>query len=191
MPTSDALQQICLLLNTDTNTWSWNQEKQWKEKLTPLHAITAADCPLVELLKGHWSKWVKLTLSAKGFPPDHLRYFFHNCNQTCNLSHTILLANLTTLALTSHLENRSLKFKGAMKTRYKLSLLEKLLCPDNNGTNFMANWINSGDIKQNMLTSGSSLATFQQLFSVASQSHVCAIGNCQTNPSLRQMTAWL
>lgn len=114
----------------------------------------------------------------------HFFFFQSPLQLSCNIQ--ILCSTIFEVV---HVLNIFTPIKGAMKTKY--SSLEKLLCPDNNGTNFMANWINSGDIKQNMLTSGSSLATFQQLFSVASQSHVCAIGNCQTNPSLRQMTAWL
>lgn len=116
MPISGALQQMCLLLNTDTNTWELKPIKKWEKKkkkehhCMPLQQQTVR--PLVELLKGHWSKWVKLTSPAKSFPSARLHYSFHNCNQMCRLPHTVLLAaNLPMLALTSHLENRSLNFK--------------------------------------------------------------------------------
>lgn len=131
----------------------------------------------------YWQGWffARCQFNAK---TDTFFFFQSPLQLSCNIQ--ILCSTIFEVV---HVLNIFTPIKGAMKTKY--SSLEKLLCPDNNGTNFMANWINSGDIKQNMLTSGSSLATFQQLFSVASQSHVCAIGNCQTNPSLRQMTAWL
>lgn len=115
MPISGALQQMCLLLNTDTNTWElkpikkWGKKKKKEHHCMPLQQQTVR--PLVELLKGHWSKWVKLTSPAKSFPSARLHYSFHNCNQMCRLPHTVLLANLPMLALTSHLENRSLNFK--------------------------------------------------------------------------------